>query len=118
MSYDLYLCDPVSGERLQLDDPHFMRGGTYCQGGDNYLHLNITYNYRKAYVKTIGEAGIRTLYGMSGADSIPIIDKAIQQLADDKTDNYWDPTEGNAKAALIQLMALAKMRPDGIWHGD
>ena len=40
------------------------------------------------------------------------------QLKDDKTENYWEPTEGNAKAALIQLLALAKMRPDGIWKGD
>lgn len=32
--------------------------------------------------------------------------------------NYWDATEGNAKRALLQLVALAKLRPDGVWDGD
>lgn len=118
MSYDIYLLDPITKEVITIDQPHFMRGGTYCAEGSNTLKLNVTYNYAKIYYRTIGEKGIRTIYGMSGAESIPVLDKAIQQLSDDKTDSYWEPTEGNAKAALIQLMALAQMRPDGIWKGD
>jgi hypothetical protein len=118
MSYDIDLCDPVTKEVLKLDENHFMAGGTYAIGGTNEMCLNVTYNYRKAFVKTMGEKGIRTIYGMTGADSIPLLDQAIDNLADDKTDNYWEPTEGNAKAALIQLKTLAKMRPDGIWRGD
>ena len=118
MSYDIYLCDPVTSETIVLDEPHFLRGGTYATDGSREMHLNVTYNYRKAFVKALGEKGIRTIYGMSAADSIPLFDEAISKLADDKTDYYWDPTEGNAKAALIQLKALAKMRPDGIWKGD
>lgn len=118
MSYDIYLCDPVSKAVLELQDNHFMTGGTYAIGGTSEMHLNVTYNYRKAFVKTMGEDGIRTIYGMSAIDTIPLFDKAIAELADDKTDNYWDPTEGNAKSALIQLRALAKMRPDGVWRGD
>ena len=39
-------------------------------------------------------------------------------LGDDVSSNYWEPTEGNAKAALLKLIALAEMRPDGIWDGD
>ena len=27
-------------------------------------------------------------------------------------------TEGNVKRAIYQLIALAKIRPDGIWSGD
>ena len=34
------------------------------------------------------------------------------------SNNYWEPTEGNVKVALLQLLELAKMRPDGIWDGD
>lgn len=30
----------------------------------------------------------------------------------------WEPTEGNAKRALLQLLAMARMRPDGVWNGD
>ena len=28
MSYDIHLNDPVTKQILELDDPHFMRGGT------------------------------------------------------------------------------------------
>lgn len=118
MSYDIYLLDPVTKEVLTIDHLHFMRGGTYCATGSDQLHLNVTYNYAKIYYKTMGEKGIRTIYGMSGVESMPILENAIKQLADDKTENYWEPTEGNAKAALIQLMAIARFRPDGIWKGD
>lgn len=41
------------------------------------------------------------------------------RLNDDDVDtDYWKPTEGNAKRALLQLLAMAKIRPDGIWDGD
>lgn len=33
MSYDISLRDPVTGQTLQLDAPHHMRGGTYAIGG-------------------------------------------------------------------------------------
>lgn len=39
-------------------------------------------------------------------------------FADDVDDNYWEPTEGNAKRALAGLLAFAQMRPDGVWAGD
>ena len=42
----------------------------------------------------------------------------IAQLGNDVGDGYWAPTEGNAKLALIQLLTMARMRPDGIWAGD
>lgn len=117
MSYDIELVCPVTKKVIQLEHPHQMRGGTYQVGGTTDAHLNITYNYAPHF-SSLGEKGIRTLYGMSGADSIPLLEKTISLLANDIHDNYWEPTEGNAKAALFQLLALAKMRPDGIWDGD
>lgn len=33
-------------------------------------------------------------------------------------DDYWKATAANAIRPLYQLIALAKMRPDGIWDGD
>jgi hypothetical protein len=118
MSYDIYLCDPITKETLELDEPHFMQGGTYCMNGTTELHINITYNYAKFYKRILGAEGIRLIYGQLAADTIPLLEQCVSQLADDITDNYWDPTEGNAKAALYQLLALAKMRPDGVWKGD
>ena len=42
MSYDISLADPVTGETLELDAPHHMRGGTYEVGGSTRAHLNVT----------------------------------------------------------------------------
>lgn len=134
MSYDIRLKDAVSGETMQLDHPHHMRGGTHAVGGTTEAALNVTYNYAEHFRRVFGDSdvslsefdrifggggtGIRKLYGMSGADSIPVLESAAAKLGDDVSDDYWQPTEGNAKRALLQLLALAKMRPDGIWDGD
>ncbi|WP_270497224.1 hypothetical protein [Collinsella tanakaei] len=118
MSYDINLCDPVTHDVLELDDPHDMRGGTYAMGGTTLCTLNVTYNYGAIFRRELGERGIRTIYGMTGAESIPVLEAAASRLADDATGNYWDATEGNAKRALLQLAALAKLRPDGVWDGD
>jgi hypothetical protein len=134
MSYDIELRDPVTHETLLLDAPHHMRGGTYAVGGDTDCHLNITYNYSPHFRRAFGDenvdlskfdalfgggaTGVRRLYGMSGAESIPVLEAAISALGDDVDADYWKPTEGNAKRALLQLLALAKMRPDGVWDGD
>lgn len=118
MSYDIELVDPVTKKVLELDSPHFMRGGTYAVGGTTEASLNVTYNYSKHFTRVLGAGGIRSLYGKSAVDSIPMLEKAIAQLGDDVSEDYWEPTEGNAKRSLLQLYTLAKMRPDGIWDGD
>jgi hypothetical protein len=118
MSYDIYLNDPVTGCTIELDAPHQMRGGTYAVGGTTDAWLNVTYNYAKHYRRVIGEKGIRTIYGMTGAESIPVLKAAIDKLGDDVNTDYWEPTEGNAKSALCSLLAMAQMRPDGVWDGD
>ena len=119
MSYDISLKDPVTTKEIVLDEIHQMKGGTYPVGGTKQAHLNITYNYAPFYYSSLDtEKGIRKIYGMTGAESIPILKKGIQALKDDISENYWDATEGNAKRALYQLIALAEMRPDGIWDGD
>lgn len=119
MSYDINLVHPITRETLEVDKRHFIRGGTYCVSGTTECHLNVTYNYGRFFRQVLdSEKGIRTIYGMSGAESLPVLKEAISKLGDDITDNYWDATEGNAKAALYGLLALAQMRPDGIWDGD
>jgi hypothetical protein len=119
MGYYIELLDPVTKETLELDDKHNMRGSTYCVGGTKEAYLTITYNYADHYYKHIdADKGIRFIYGKTGADSIPVLKRAIEKLGDDVDSNYWISTEGNAKKALLQLLALAKLRPDGVWDGD
>lgn len=118
MSYDIDLCDPVTNKIIELDHIHDIRGGTYAMGGTTETSLNITYNYGKHYYRVMGENGIRTIYGMTGAESIPLLKEAISKLGDDVDPDYWKDTEGNAKRTLCGLLAFAQMRPDGIWKGD
>ena len=33
-------------------------------------------------------------------------------------EDYWEPTAGNAIKPLYKLLAMAELRPDGIWNGD
>jgi len=117
MSYDISLRDPVSGDVLHAESPHQLAGGTYIVGGTTEMWLNVTYNYYEHFQR-IGNKGIRTIYGMSGAESLPVLQKAADELDVDLDDDYWKPTEGNARHALVQLMVLARSRPDGIWQGD
>lgn len=118
MSYDIYLNDPVTGKTLYADSPHQLKGGTYVLGGTLELWLNVTYNYGFHFRRVLGEKGIRSIYGKTGADTIPLLQAAADQLIDDVSNDYWEPTEGNAKQALLGLIALAKLRPDGVWDGD
>lgn len=118
MSYDIDLVDPITGKVLLLDEVHQMKGGTFALGGTREASLNVTYNYSKHYYRVFGEKGIRTIYGLTGAESVKVLQDAIIKLGDDTDDDYWKPTEGNAKAALYHLLALAIVRPDGIWDGD
>lgn len=116
MSYDLYLTDRITKEVLELDTLHNMRGGTYQVGGTRELWLNVTYNYTRLYQRTVlGEHGLESLDGLTGAESIPLLERAIRELGDNTTDNYWEATEGNAKRPLYQLLSMARARPDGLW---
>lgn len=118
MSYDISLTDPVTKEILEADFTHHITGGTYAVGGTRKLELNVTWNYCKFYYgdKAFGDNGIKSLDGITGAESIPVLKKAISNLGDDVSPEYWDATEGNAKRALCGLLALAQIRPDGVWE--
>ncbi len=118
MSYDISLNDPVTGKTIELDSPHQMRGGNYAVGGSTFADFNITYNYGEILYQLFGDKGIRLIYGMTGAESITHLKAAVAHLDDDVDEDYWKPTEGNVKRALLQLIALAELRPDGVWDGD
>lgn len=111
MSYDISLCDPVTHETLEVDDTHFVAGGTRSIGGTKELWFNITYNYGKYFRRddVFGSNGIRSIYGKTGAESIPMLEKAISALGDDVDDSdYWNATEGNAKRALYGFAGVCK----------
>jgi hypothetical protein len=114
MSYDVSLLDPVTRKVIVLDQAHRMYGGTYVVGGTRCAELNITYNYHKHFSRVL-DGGLNAIYGRMAAEVIPLLKEAASKLKDDVSENYWEPTEGNAKAALLQLLSLASLRPDGIF---
>lgn len=118
MSYDIYMCDPVTKTELCFDAPHSMRGGTYAPGGTDKAWLNVTYNYGTHFDRLFGDKGIRVIYGMTGADSIPILESGIARLNNDVDPDYWRPTEGNARRSLEHLLTIARAFPGGVWDGD
>lgn len=126
MSYDINLLDPITKEVIEINDAHFLRGGTYQMGGSKELTLNITYNYSEILHRVIQpkntpseyKAGIRSLYGMTALEAVLILEAAILNLKDDVDEDYWKATEGNAKRALNNLLTMCKMRPDAIVDGD
>lgn len=145
MSYDIRMVDPVTHEEVELETAHMMQGGTYALGGTRRAWLNVTYNYSQWYNEDgvfpsfpddrfyDGRSGIRSIYGMSGADAIPVLEHAVTAIEgmegdipeeerkhyeESGTTGYWMPTKANALKPLHQLLALAKMRPDAIFEGD
>lgn len=130
MSYDVRLIDHTTHKVLEADNPHFMQGGTFCPGGTKELWLNITYNYAAVLCKVLQRdlidqdtgnrttlVGLDAINGIYAAETISMLRKAINSLSDEgANESYWHPTEGNVKKALIQLKALADMRPDGVWE--
>lgn len=118
MSYDIRLTDK-NGDTIVMDKPHHYLMGNMPIGGEIEASMNITYNYSEFFYKVIDEEkGIRWLYGKKAKDTIGRLESAIDKLGDDKTDNYWDATEGNAKLSIKALFELATMFPDGVWDGD
>lgn len=115
MSYDISLINPITTETIQADELHLFMGGTYAAGGTTELWLSVTYNYAHIFSRILGNGGIRKIHGMTGAQSIPVLKHAAAQLDGATSQNYWAATEGNAKAALLQLVELAALGPDGVW---
>ena len=112
-------------------------------GDPRFAHDEISAYYADGTtgpVKT--EYGIRGIYGRTGVESIPMLEDMIERIkakykpdgewlitsrdSEDYTedisegpcDDYWEATAANAIRPLYQLIAMAKLRPDGVWDGD
>lgn len=115
MSYCIELTDPVTGAVLDLDAPHQMRGSTYPIYGTTRCAFGFAYNHAQI-LHVVRFGGIMALNGMSGAESLPILDAIIGTLGNDVDPDYWKATEGNVKRAMHVMRAFATSRPDGVWR--
>jgi predicted RecB family endonuclease len=108
MSYDISVTR--AGEVVKLSDgPHHFKGGTFpVAGGQPFATLNMTYNYRPFLVQVFGEEGIRSLYGKTCVEVIPLLSRAVEFLGTERTDDYWAATAGNVGAALNELLQICQ----------
>lgn len=113
MSYDLQFdCGPLPAS-------HRIAGGTFALGGSTEPWINITYNYVRHFREALGDGGIRSLYGKTAEEIIPILDLAIPKLGTDRSADYWEATAGNAGAALSDLRELCRLvPPTAVLEGD
>lgn len=122
MSYDIRIVDKNTRETILAAFEMPYRAGTYCLNSRSVKEcaFNITYNYYAHLCKALGsDKSVRCLYGKTVKETIPLLESAISKLGDDVAEDYWKPTEGNAKEALRGLLVMAKAaNPDSVWEGD
>ena len=109
MSWDVEIYR--DGNIVVLPEKHNITGGTYVLGGTREANLNITYNYSQFYNNSLimaynNNIGLKCLDGVSVRVGIDLVAHAVRMLEGAPSDNYWDATEGNAKAALGDLLKL------------
>lgn len=114
MSYDCTILHKDGSPYMVAFAP---AGGTYRLDPPSYVEawFNITYNYSKFIYKVL-DGGIPGLDGKCVDDTIAAIRTAVSRLEGEPDEDYWKPTEGNAKKALQGLLVLAVQCPGGIWE--
>lgn len=45
-------------------------------------------------------------------------EKYVEKISEGPNSNYWEATAANAIRPLHMLIAMARLRPDGVWSGD
>ena len=136
MSYSVEIQNPETGELLKTQQPHTIKGGTYCLGGTTYLELNITYNYssffrrpevlgatdeeKKAHNKDwiANHTGLYRLVGLSVVEAIPLVSSAIRALKNEHLDKdgelydmvtkYSKETQAEIDSLHLEYMAAKK----------
>ena len=108
MSHDIHIIDSVTNTPKVLKEPYLSRGGTYAIEGSVEAWLNITYNYGKIYRELWGH-GLDYFNGKKIKEMKPKVEAGIKALGVTRHNDYWEPTKGNAGAALLDLLTLFLM---------
>ena len=118
MSYDISLVSRKDGKEMTLKDPFYVHGGTVraemvngrlVQARETEASINITYNYSSYYKQATKNeeiftkkdedgnrvTGIRAIYGMTPAESIPLLLYMIAAIetANKDENGEWMVTE-------------------------
>ena len=114
MSYDITIVDK-QGDAAQFPARTLPHGSKYrlirskAEGDQPAdVAISITYNYSGAYYYVWPEAGIRVLDEMPILEAMPKLESAVWALGTQRSDDYWEPTDGNAGAALNDVLTLCR----------
>ncbi len=113
MSYDVSLHCPCCTQVVRVE-PH-TEGGTYELGGSDRAALNVTYNYAPHFRRWIDPEGLCWLDGKTAEFTLTRLLNAVQDLKGERGEDYWAPTEGNARHALSILVGWARLHPKAYW---
>ena len=58
------------------------------------------------------------IYRLANKDPFVTKEEYEYEVDEGNTEGYWEPTAAKAIRPLYQLLAMAQMRPDGVWDGD
>lgn len=109
---DPELKHPETEEPLTLSAPDFhAEGGTIVMGGTDKCDVSVTYNYAEHFQ-------FSKLHGLTGRDSISMLEEAIANLGTARNADYWASTKGNAGYMCNVLLGWARQHPNGIWEVD
>ena len=138
MSYGILLVDPANDYNVMQTKRH-QEGGTYVAfvktdgqvlQGTADCDLNVTYNYYEQFVRVFPKGtarenppysnkgdneGIKWLYDRTAEETIPVLERAVEELGTEQDDDYWKATNGNAGRALSTLLEWAREHPNGVW---
>ena len=106
MSYSLWLEDKKTGLMCERKKPEVDLGNMLCIGGSDLMEFHITYNYSYYYYEAEGfeEEGIRTIYGKTGEQSLPLLRNLSAQIMKkyfNASKNRWKQTIRQKQVAVV-----------------
>lgn len=122
MSYDISLICPTCRSCPSL--PEDMPSPVGASVGGNEASVSVTRNYTGLLGPLwdlLTEDGRGTWFdldGLTGAESIPMLEKALESLHGEPDEDYWAATEGNARRAVEEVLAVARAFPKLTWRVD
>ena len=105
MSYDLRIHEEKYPNLMAKVENH-EEGGTFALGGTTDAELNITYNYSKIF-------NFRGLNGKSCKECIEWLEPIVKILGTDRSEDYWESTNGNVGYCLSVILSWCKQHPTG-----
>ena len=115
MSYYIYLAAPTTGASMPLH----RKPGEPDTGGAPRAHMEVSYRYSELHRKAFGnDHGLHSICGLTGTESLPVLNSAMAALGVDADPELWATTEGNAREILVRLHKMAGLAPDGVWRAD